>query len=278
MATLPEQMAPHRQAIAEAPALPDLHQVGPVAHTYTARSRTVTLERLIPILFALLCVVTFAGVAATYLASLTNYLSVEGDNAIYIILAKSLVTGHGYMDIQNPIPQVEAQFPPLFPLLLAPIVAIWGTNAVFQMQALVTVFTLGSFVVAFFLFRRWLDSAFLSFAIVLGAASCDLVWEFSHKVLTELPYLFFTLLACLFVTRYATEDRWLSWAGALAALATVAAFLTPYHRRIALCGSAALSASCPTAQPPEWLVAAASCEIRLDLNDYRGHSGSMDTA
>ncbi|HWE64270.1 MAG TPA: hypothetical protein VHB98_21370, partial [Chloroflexota bacterium] len=41
-----------------------------------------------------------------------------------------------------------------------------------------------------------------------------------------IPYLFFTLLACWWATRYAGEDRALTRAGTLAALATVAAFLT----------------------------------------------------
>lgn len=176
--------------------------------------------------FVVLCVSTLCAAAVVYGMSLTNNLSVEGDNAIYIILGKALATGQGYMDIQNPQPLVEAQYPPLFPVLLAPIVHFWGTDGVLEMQALVTAFALASFVAAFFLFRRWLDNAMLAFAIVIGAASSDLVWEFSHKVLTEIPYLFFTLLACWWATQYAAEERWLTRAGTLAALATAAAFLT----------------------------------------------------
>ena len=177
-------------------------------------------------LFVALCLATFAGVGAIYLTSLTGYLSVEGDNAIYIILGKALATGQGYMNVQGSVPRIESQYPPLFPLLLAPLVRLWGTDGVVQMQALVACFALASFAVSFFLFRRWLGSAVLAFAIVLASASSDLVWEFSHKVLTEIPYLFFTLLACWWASDYAAQSRWLTRAGTLAVLAAVAAFMT----------------------------------------------------
>jgi hypothetical protein len=173
-----------------------------------------------------LCLLALAGTAVLYAISMTGNLSVEGDNAIYIILAKAMATGHGYTNIQGPVPRIEAQFPPMFPVLLIPVVGAWGVGGVLQMEAVVTAFALGSFVVSFFLFRRWLGSAILALAIVLGTAASDLVWSFSHKVLTEIPYMFFTLLACWWATRYAGQDRWRTWAGVLAALAASAAFLT----------------------------------------------------
>lgn len=218
MATLPEPYLPVSPALADAP------------YSSLVRRRSM-LERIQQwaiwrTAFLALCVATLCATAIVYYMSLTHYLSVEGDNAIYIILGKALATGQGYTDIQNPQLLVEAQYPPLFPLLLVPIIHVWGTDGVLQMQALVTAFALASFAAAFFVFRRWLDNAILAYAIVLAAASSDLVWEFSHKVLTEIPYLFFTLLACWWTTRYVTEERWLTRAGTLAALATSAAFLT----------------------------------------------------
>lgn len=176
--------------------------------------------------FIALCLAALAGTAALYIVSMTGNLSVEGDNAIYIILAKALAAGHGYTNIQGPVPRIEAQFPFLFPVLLAPIVGLWGVGAVLQMEALVTAFALASFLIIFFLFRRWLGSAILALSIALGTASSDLIWSFSHKVLTEIPYMFFTLLACWWATRYAGQEHWRTWAGLLAALAAAAAFLT----------------------------------------------------
>src|ERR1700692_3909863 len=126
--------------------------------------------------FVSLCGVALFGTAPLYLMSLSSYLSTEGDNAIYIILAKALATGHGFTNIQGPTPRIESQYPFVFPLLLAPIVRFWGTDAVLQTQALVTAFALGSFVLAFCLFRRWLGSAILALAIVLASAASDLVW------------------------------------------------------------------------------------------------------
>jgi hypothetical protein len=218
MASIREEYLPASRSLAEFP------------YSSQVQRRSV-LERIQRwpqwrVAFILLCVGTLCAAALVYFMSLTSYLSVEGDNAIYIILAKALATGQGYTDIQNPQPLVEAQYPPIFPLLLAPIIHFWGTAGVLQMQALVSTFALASFVAAFFLFRQWLGSAILAFAIVVATASSDLIWSFSHKVLTEIPYLFFSLLACWWATRYVSEERWLTRAGTLAALATAAAFLT----------------------------------------------------
>lgn len=195
----------------------------------TGVSRRRVGSRLWPaarVAVGVLVLAAFAGVAALYLLSLTPSLNTEGDNAGYIILAKALATGHGYTDIQEPTPRIEAQYPPVFPLLLAPVVRLWGTGAVWPMEALVTACALGAFVLAFVLFRRWTGSTLLALTITLGTASSDLVWSFAHRVLTEIPYLFITLLACWWATRYAGQARWRTWSGALAALAVAAAFLT----------------------------------------------------
>ena len=218
----PASLAPH-------PGLEVVLEPRSPVGTGTARAGVLSLldrAALWRALFVALCLVTFAGMGAVYLLSLTNYLSVEGDNAIYIILGRALATGHGYMNIQGSVPRIESQYPPLFPLLLAPLVRVWGTDGVAQMQALVAGFALASLALSFFLFRRWLGSAVLAFATVLAAASSDLIWEFSHKVLTEIPYLFFTLLACWWASDYAAQPRWLTRAGTLAVLAAVAAFMT----------------------------------------------------
>ncbi len=176
--------------------------------------------------FAALCIGALVGTAAMYLISLTNYLSVDGDDAVYITLAKALATGHGYMDIQGSTPRIEAQYPFLFPLFLTPIVYFWGAGAAMLMQILVGVFALASLIWSFFLFRQWLGSAPLALTATTAAGSSELFWQFSHKVLTEIPYLFFTVAACWFAGIYAKEDSPWTKAGAFAALAAAAAFLT----------------------------------------------------
>ena len=243
---LPALAPPKARPLAPHPGLEI--EPGPLAAapTRVARGRRLALALLGDLAFwqvALVAIglLAFGATSVVYALSLTGNLSTEGDNAIYIILAKSLATGHGYMNIQDPVPRIEAQFPPLFPLLLAPIVWLWGTDAVQTMQALVTAFALGAFALSFLLFRRWTGSAMLAAAIVAGYASSDLVWAFSHKVLTELPYLFFTLLACWWGSRYAAEGRWRSWVGLLAALACRCGVPYPDHRHQHLPRAAALA-------------------------------------
>ena len=57
-----------------------------------------------------------------YVAALDPRLFLWGDNAHYIIVAKSLATGQGFRDIQTP-GNPPFTFPvPLFPLAITPIV------------------------------------------------------------------------------------------------------------------------------------------------------------
>ena len=80
--------------------------------------RLLSKYRLIFILIlALLCA-----------ASLLNeHLVPAGDNATYMILGQSLVTGRGYRMISDPRTPAMALYPPGYPLLLAGVLALTGT-------------------------------------------------------------------------------------------------------------------------------------------------------
>ncbi|MBL8063893.1 MAG: hypothetical protein JNK32_12770, partial [Anaerolineales bacterium] len=55
-------------------------------------------------------------------------LGTSYDDAHYIILAESLANGQGYELINFPRPQIERNFPPGWPLLLAPFTVILPKN------------------------------------------------------------------------------------------------------------------------------------------------------
>ncbi|SVD00994.1 uncharacterized protein METZ01_LOCUS353848, partial [marine metagenome] len=52
-------------------------------------------------------------------------LSISGDNAEFITLSRSLASGQGLSYVNLPEPQMATKFPPVFPLMLAPVAAFY---------------------------------------------------------------------------------------------------------------------------------------------------------
>lgn len=65
-----------------------------------------------------------AGVCALYLLRLDPAAGLYVDDAYYVVLAKALVNGDGYALISSAATPILPAFPPGFPLLLAPVVAV----------------------------------------------------------------------------------------------------------------------------------------------------------
>jgi 4-amino-4-deoxy-L-arabinose transferase-like glycosyltransferase len=161
---------------------------------------------------------------ALYVAALDPTLFLWGDNAHYIIVAKSLATGHGLRDIHTP-GSPPFTFPvPLFPLALAPIVGVFDYDLV-PLKLFVAVTGVLTVLAALRLFRCLLDTRRAVLLTVLVAVSPQIV-SFSHQVMTELPYLGLSLAALLCAIRYAEQERWTGRAAWATALALAAATLT----------------------------------------------------
>ncbi|MCD6521979.1 hypothetical protein J7K56_04350 [Candidatus Calescamantes bacterium] len=131
----------------------------------------------------------FLGFILLYFFSLTPLFYTGGDNAHYLILARSLAEGKGYRIISHPESPPETTYPPLFPLLLAPLVKIWGFNP-WPGKILVICFGLSSF----WVMRKIFPSSPLPFLLLLN----PLFLHYSGVILTEIPFTFFTLLTIFF--------------------------------------------------------------------------------
>ena len=161
---------------------------------------------------------------ALYLAAIDPALYLWGDNAHYIIVAKSLATGHGLRDIQTPGSPRFSYPVPLFPLALAPIVRVFDYQLV-PLKVVVAVFGVLTVYATLRLFLRLMDARRAVVLTALVAVSPQIV-SFSHQVMTELPYLGLSIVALMCVMDYAREDGWNGRETLLAALALAAATLT----------------------------------------------------
>ena len=166
-------------------------------------------------------------------------LSLSGDNAEFITLSRSLASGQGLSSVNLPEPQMATKFPPVFPLMLAPVAAFYQ-NPLSEGQSLggpefVTMkwLVVATFAIAaaflFLLVRDLIDSTHAGVTTVI-AVSNALTVSFSHQIMSEVPYMMWSLLALWLLNRGLERPEWRDnhwlWAG-------VAAMIVAYYTRSA---------------------------------------------
>lgn len=151
--------------------------------------------------------------AALYAPLVVPYWKPTWDSGTYITLAQSMAEGKGYSYLGDP----HVKYPPGFPLLLTPILFLFGKNYLL-MRALIAACAIGSIAAAFSLIRKRASFGFALAAAVMTAACYAMYFE-ATRVLSDLPYMLASLGALLAMERYRSEpSRRLFWtAVALAA-------------------------------------------------------------
>jgi hypothetical protein len=121
------------------------------------------------------------------------------DNANYVLLAKALASGLGFSDINLPGTPPHTQYPPIFSIILAPVIFLFGYNFMW-MRLLVIGSALGSLYFAYRYFSVRLPKA-MAFVLVFLTGTSFFVLTLSAEILPELVYLFFTMLALFLFDR-----------------------------------------------------------------------------
>lgn len=138
------------------------------------------------------------------------------------MLGKSLITGNGfkYMDIPH------TKYPFMFPLMLSPIIGLSGLNF-FLMRLLIVIMGIGSIGLTYWVFRREFGSAFGFGIMIMTAASYPLMFECT-RILSDVPYMFLSLLSLVFIKSYTLDKKWNGKYGYISAILLLATFLTRY--------------------------------------------------
>jgi len=127
-----------------------------------------------------------------------------GDNAKYIILAQSIIEGKGYKDVYMPEEPAHTQYPFGFPLLLAFFLLIFGSNIV-ALKSAILLTGLGA---VYFMYKisedLFRDKTNL---IMLFFISVPVFITYNHWVLSEMPFLFFSLGGLLFFVKAQTGKK-----------------------------------------------------------------------
>jgi len=181
-----------------------LSKKAPKKKTRTTRTgrtpQTGGISRFIKghLLWLLLGLIVVGGVCSILVFS--PLLSTNGDNALYIVLALSWAQGKGNSTICTPGEPPNTMVPPGYPLLLAPLTAISTTSYV-PLKLLSTVLFLLSLPLLMLIIVRHEGRSSLALAVaVLAAVNYNLL-AYGTMVMTEIPFLFFSLLGIFLLGR-----------------------------------------------------------------------------
>jgi 4-amino-4-deoxy-L-arabinose transferase-like glycosyltransferase len=160
---------------------------------------------------------TFLPVALILLAGLWHLATIRtgqdwGDDfALYISHARNISEGADYADtgwIYNPAnPQYSPRtYPPVYPLLLAPVYRLFGMN--FEaMKAQQVVFLMLLMAVVYLATRREMPPAYaLAVALLLGLS--PFLWMYKDRVMTEILFMLFCCLALHLLNIEADRPPW----------------------------------------------------------------------
>jgi hypothetical protein len=160
-----------------------------------------------------------------YLGTVTDELgSLGGDNARYLLLADALRGGHGYVEVERPAKPPHTLYPPMFPLLLAPLRAVDPGG--YRLPHLLLVASAVAAVAALFFLLRASFGAGWALAGTALFGFLPVLARSLLPILSELPFLALTLWALVAWELHARRGGALGLPIVFAGLLAAAAFLT----------------------------------------------------
>ncbi len=164
--------------------------------------------------------ILMALISSVYLLLVNGHWKPTWDSAIYITVSRALATGHGYTYMGY----AHTKYPFMFPLLLAPITGIFGYNFLL-MRLLIVLMGLGAIWLTFLLIRGIAGTWIALAVMVLTAASYPLMFE-ATRILSDLPYMFFSMLALISIRRYGREETVFNKSGVIASILILTSYFT----------------------------------------------------
>jgi len=132
----------------------------------------------------------------TYNRVFDEKISLGGDNAAYYILGNSIAQGHGYKDINTAEMTEHNHFPPGYPLIIAAASKVFTNDIVFikKLNGLFLFLSLG---LLFIILYKITGNLHWPFICCLFSLYNYYLLNYSFIMMSEIPYLFFSLLCML---------------------------------------------------------------------------------
>lgn len=152
------------------------------------------------IIYGALLAIVFA---AVYAYSFDPKLDLNGDNAQYLTLGRNMANGHGYSAI-NVVTQEfrpASHFPPGYPFILS-VFMFCGIDSLVFFKVLNGLFLLAALGLLSYVVWCITDNRYLGFACALLPIFSPHLQHFSNIVMSEMSYLFFTVLSIFSLYKY----------------------------------------------------------------------------
>ena len=145
---------------------------------------------------ALILLLLFTSVFYIYLFD--KKLSLNGDNVTYYLLGQSIASGRGYSEIWTSESKPHTQYPPGYPAIMSVIMRFLPDNEltnIFVLKIVNGLFFLGTIILLYLLLGKFGIDKLLFPAILLPVATNPHLLNFSYIMMSEIPFLFFTIAA-----------------------------------------------------------------------------------
>lgn len=128
-------------------------------------------------------------------------LDLNGDNVQYLSLAKNISEGLGYSNVSPDGNAPASHFPPGYSFFLS-LFMLLGINSLVFFKVLNACLLFGSLLGLFYLVSRITSNPTLALSSVVLAAFCPKLLEFSSMVMSEMLFVFCTILCFVALFRY----------------------------------------------------------------------------
>ena len=164
-----------------------------------------------------------------YLLTIQHGHSWGGDFSLYVAHARNIALGMPYADtgyIQNPdYPWLSPQvYPPVFPLILAPLYSIFGLN-LYVFKIAILVFFLSFLAVCHQYCQPRFSTLICRYGFLLAIAFSPWLWDIRNKVISDIPFVFFVYLTLYLMDRLSNASSGTDRKVMLAALTGITAYL-----------------------------------------------------
>ena len=155
--------------------------------------------------FKVIIVIGFGLIVLVQALAFNRALSMNGDNARYICGAISLATTGKYKSIQHPQEEYITLDQPGVSIMLTPLIKIFGVNLI-AFKILTFLLTIGSFILFFIILKKVLRVE-LALGLTLLLGTHPYVSDFASLVMTEMPFVFYSLLSIWLLDQYDQSSK-----------------------------------------------------------------------
>jgi 4-amino-4-deoxy-L-arabinose transferase-like glycosyltransferase len=156
-----------------------------------------------------------------------EFYDLGGDSAQYIILAESVSQGKGFRMINYPGEPFSFYYPPVFPLLLSPIIYFFGRNF-YLMHLLVAFLGYLSLFFLYRIFKKYSSKKISIVTIVFFALNWAFILYSSNYILSDIPYLFLSSFTLVMAAYYIEKPSFLNKEGILVVFGLILSYFTRY--------------------------------------------------